>query len=60
MTRDEFMEFFRDDDQLNTLAPDDRVEIFLSILTGSSDISKDLLDELLSDYDVEDLKIVEI
>lgn len=31
MTRDNFMQFFRDDDKLNELSVDDRIEIFNSI-----------------------------
>lgn len=48
------MDFFRDDDQLNSLSADDRLEIFQQVLTGSSDISKALLDDLLRDYCVSD------
>jgi hypothetical protein len=50
ITREEFMNFFRDDEKLNELTVDDRVEIFQSILVGSSDITKELLDGLLIDY----------
>lgn len=60
MTRDDFMEFFRDNEKLNTLSPDDRVEVFQQILLGSSDISKELLDGLLMDYAVEDLVIMQL
>ena len=60
LTRAEFMAAFRDDEVLNSLSPDDRVEIFSHALTGSSDITKKLLDELLSDYEVSNLEIVEI
>ena len=57
MNREEFMSFFRDDEKLNTLTPDDRVEIFSQILLGGADINKDLLDELLSDYEVSHLGV---
>jgi hypothetical protein len=32
ISRDEFMAFFRDNESLNTLSPDDRIEIFSTIL----------------------------
>jgi len=35
MTRDDFMNFFRDDEKLNLLSADDRVEVFRTILIGS-------------------------
>ena len=57
MTRDDFMDFFRDDEKLNTLSNDDRVEVFRTILAGSSDISVELLRDLLNDYNRNDIKI---
>jgi hypothetical protein len=60
INREDFMNFFRDDKRLNTLSADDRVEIFLQILQGSSDITKDLLNELICDYNVHNLKISQI
>ncbi|MCW7507030.1 hypothetical protein EHR04_09350 [Leptospira levettii] len=59
-TREDFMVFFRDNQKLHSLTSDDRIEIFKTILTGSSDITKDLLDGLLKDYSIPTLKIVEI
>jgi hypothetical protein len=53
------MDFFRDDSKLAALTPDDRVEIFIDILLGSSDITKELLDRLLWNYGVDNLEIVE-
>jgi hypothetical protein len=58
--REDFMNFFRDTEKLNELTPDDRVEIFKTILLGSSDFSKDLLNEILGDYSVENLEVIEI
>jgi hypothetical protein len=60
INREDFMNFFRDDEKLNTLSTDDRVEIFLQILQGSSDITKELLNELICDYNVHNLKISQI
>ncbi len=59
MNREDFMSFFRDDEKLNTLSSDDRIEIFPQILHGSSDITKELLDELICDYNVHNLNICE-
>ena len=54
------MDFFRDDDRLNLLTNDDRLEIFTQILAGSSDITKELLDGLLSDYSIGRFKLVQV
>lgn len=53
MTREEFMESFRDDEVLGKLTPDDRIEIFRHVMPGSSDFTVELINEILSDYDVE-------
>lgn len=60
MTGEDFMAFFRDDEKLNQLSPDDRVEVFRYILLGSSDFTKELLEEILSDYCVSNLEVIEI
>ncbi len=60
INREDFMVFFRDEEKLNTLSSDDRIEIFLQILQGSSDITTELLNELIADYNVRDLKISQI
>lgn len=53
------MSFFRDDEKLNLLSPDDRIEIFRQVLTGSSDFSKKLFDQLFSDYCVDFLEVID-
>jgi hypothetical protein len=60
ISRDEFMAFFRDNESLNTLSPDDRIEIFSTILLGSSDFKKPLFDQIFSDYCVENLEVIEV
>lgn len=60
LTREDFMNFFRNDEKLNELTVEDRVEVFRTILVGSSDLTKELLDEILSDYNVDHLEILEI
>ncbi|TGL51543.1 hypothetical protein EHQ59_11685 [Leptospira kemamanensis] len=59
-TREDFMLFFRDDQKLNSLTNDDRIEAFQTILAGSSDITKELLDGILKDYSISTIEIVEI
>lgn len=60
INREEFMQFFRDDEKLNELTPDDRDEIFRTILLGSCDITKELLEEIISDYSVSNLKVINV
>jgi hypothetical protein len=60
ITREDFMRFFRDTEKLNELTPDDRVEVFRTILLGNSDLTKDLLNEILGDFSVDNLKVIEI
>ena len=59
LTREDFMKFFRDNDKLNELTVDDRIEIFRTILIGSSDLTKDLLNEILDDYSVDNFEVIE-
>lgn len=60
INREEYMQFFRDDEKLNELTPDDRDEIFRTILLGSCDITKELLEEIISDYSVSNLKVINV
>jgi hypothetical protein len=60
ISRDDFMTFFRDDESLNKLSVDDRVEVFSTILLGNSDFKKKLFDEIFSDYCVSHLEVIEI
>ena len=60
ISRDDFMNFFRDDEKLNELTVEDRIEIFRTILVGSSDLTKDLMNEILGDYCVDNLETIEI
>lgn len=60
LTREDFMNFFRDVDKMNELTPDDRIEIFRSVLLGSTDITKELLDDLINNYSVGNLEVIEL
>ena len=60
ISRQDFMNFFRDSDKLNELTTDDRVEVFSTILLGCSDLTKELLNEILKDYAVRNLEVVEV
>lgn len=59
-TRDVFMEIYRHDNFHSELVTsnDDLIEVFCGVLSGSSDITVDLLTELFNDYDVQGVKIV--
>ena len=59
-TRDDFMDFFRDNEKLSILSVDDRIEVFSTILLGSSDFKKSLFDEIFSDYGVTNLDVIEV
>ena len=59
ITRVDFMTFFRNSEQLNELSADDRIEIFRTILLGGSDLTAELLNEILSDYSVENLSVIQ-
>lgn len=60
MNRNDFMNFFRNNEMLNTLSVDDRIEIFSTILLGSSDFKKQLFDDIFIDYCVSHLEVVKI
>lgn len=60
ISRNEFMTFFRDNYCLNELSVDDRIEVFRTILLGSSDFNKELFDEIFSDYCVSHLDVIEV
>jgi hypothetical protein len=59
ISREDFMKFFRDTEKLNELSIDDRIEIFRTILVGSSDLTKDLLNEILGDYCVDNIEVID-
>lgn len=58
ISRDDFMFFFRDSEKLNELSVNDRLEIFSTILLGSSDFKKNLFDEIFSDYGIAHLEVI--
>lgn len=60
LTREHFMKFFRNNELLNTLSTDDRIEVFATILPGNSDFTLELFEKLLADYCVEHLRIVKV
>lgn len=57
ITPEAFMKFFRNTERLNKLTPDDRVEIFRTVLLGSSDFTINLFNEILRDYAVDHLEV---
>ena len=60
ISREDFMRFFRNDEKLNELSVDDRIEIFSTILLGSSDFNKKLFDDIFIDYGINHLEIIEL
>lgn len=44
------MEFFRSDEGYTQLTPDDCVELFQQSLKGSTDLTEELLERVISDY----------
>ncbi len=59
MTRQDFMDFFRDEEKLNELSVEDRLEIFQFIMLGSGDFTKELLERILIDYSVPNLHVID-
>lgn len=59
MTRQDFMDFFRDEEKLNELYVADRIEIFQTIMLGSGDFTKELLEGILKDYCVSNLHVID-
>ncbi len=60
MSRQDFMDFFRHDQFHNEVTVDDCIEVFSSVLVGSSDITAELLNDVIGDYNVDNLKVVEL
>ena len=54
------MNFFNDPESLNTLSAADRIKVFKTIMVGSSDFTKELLDSILSDYNVKNLEVTDL
>jgi len=48
--KDDFLRFFRSEHYSDLLTSDEKREIFLTSLQGSSDITRELLEQLCSDY----------
>ena len=57
ITRQQFMDFFRSDDYYELLSTDDCIEVFQTAIKGSSDITAELLNDLISDYSVSNLEV---
>lgn len=60
ITRDQFMEFFRSDTFHEQMSDDDCREIFALSLKGASDFTAEFLNDILSDFSVTNLTVVEI
>lgn len=60
LSRNFIMTLFRSDEMAEILTVDDRIEIFCQILPGSSDITKELIEELFRDYGIDNLRIIQV
>jgi hypothetical protein len=54
----DFMDFFWDDEKINTVSENDKIDIFLNILNGSEDITVELLQKLLNNYSIDNIEII--
>lgn len=52
ITKEQFFEYYRSDNYSNDLSREEKQEVFLMSLEGSSDITIDLLFALCNEYDV--------
>ncbi len=57
ITREQFLEFFRSDSFHEEMTVDDCREVWLTVLKGSSDITVETLNELLSEYNVCNIQV---
>jgi len=63
MTRDEIMQEFRNmkgNSAFEALTPEDRIEIFTSILLGSSDLTNELIRKVALEYEGGELTVKDI
>lgn len=58
ITRDQFMAFFRSGTFYEHMSDDDCREVFATVLKGGSDLTAEFLNDLLEDYSVEDVIVV--
>lgn len=52
ITKEQFFQYYRSDKYANELTREEKIEVFLMSLEGSSDITVDLLFALCNEYDV--------
>ena len=60
VSKNEFLEFFNSDDFYENFNDSELKDIFLTVLRGSLDITPQLLNELITDYNVDNIKIVQV
>jgi hypothetical protein len=59
ITKEQFFQYYRSDKYSNELTSEEKIEVFLMSLEGSSDITIDLLFALCNEYDVDLEKLLE-
>jgi hypothetical protein len=59
ITKEQLFKYYRSDKYSNELTREEKIEVFLMSLEGSSDITIDLLFALCNEYDVDLEKLLE-
>jgi hypothetical protein len=59
ITKEQFFQYYRSDNYSNDLSREEKQEVFLMSLEGSSDITIDLLFALCTEYSVDLEKLLE-
>lgn len=59
ITKEQFFEYYRSEQYSHELTREEKKEVFLMSLEGSSDITVDLLFALCNEYDVDIEKLLE-
>jgi hypothetical protein len=59
ITKEQFFQYYRSDKYSQELTREEKIEVFLMSLEGSSDITIDLLFALCNEYDVDLEKLLE-
>lgn len=59
ITKEQFFEYYRSEQYSHELTREEKQEVFLMSLEGSSDITVDLLFALCNEYDVDIEKLLE-
>jgi len=59
ISREQFLDYWRSSKSDEELSADDRNELFVSAPMGACDVDKKTLDEIISDFCIENLMVIE-